>query len=214
MTKETMTIHKALTELKKLDSRIKEVNRACKLVGYKKNSQSKIDGQTIQGVKADMKADYDKLNDLINRRKAIKRAITLSNATTTIKVNDLEMTVAEAIEYSKSGIDYEKMMLDTMTRQYNDVITSINEENGKALEIRANQYVIALYGSAESSKANANEIEKTKQEFIKNNTYDIVDCIDIKKKMQLLADYIANFESEIDSVLSTSNALTTIEIEY
>ena len=48
----------------------------------------------------------------------------------------------------------------------------------------------------------------------KLNSRALVDPINVQNKIRVLSDEISSFEAEVDSVLSTSNALTTVTIEY
>ena len=60
----------------------------------------------------------------------------------------------------------------------------------------------------------SDEIRRTREEFIKQQMVEIVDPLDITTKMKDLEERINGFIVNIDSALSVSNALTSIEIEY
>jgi hypothetical protein len=100
-----------------------------------------------------------------------------------------------------------------MNQQYVKALLAIDKENGETLAQKAENYVIGLYGSKEG-KTNVDEIEKTRKEFITNNTFELVDPIKIKDKIDELEKEISEFETEIDSCLSCSNAMTEITVEY
>ena len=78
---------------------------------------------------------------------------------------------------------------------------------------KAEQYVIGIYGSKEG-KTNTDDFEKTKKDFITANSYELVDPIKILDKINALEESIASFKAEVDAALSTSNAVTEIEISY
>lgn len=213
MTKETMTIHEALTELKTLDSRIETAIENGGFCLVKKHSDNMINGMSLDDVKAAIQGKYDKATALIQRRKAIKKAVVLSNAVTKITLADKEYTVAEAIELKNYGMDFEHKLLAKLIREYNLAQSSVAKSNGKELEVRTDSYIVAVYGTKENATGNA-EIEQARESFIKNNQFELFDVIDIAKKIEKLENEIAAFESKIDSALSVSNALTKIEIEY
>jgi hypothetical protein len=50
--------------------------------------------------------------------------------------------------------------------------------------------------------------------YIENNTYDLVDPMDVAKIMETLDAEVNEFNAEVDAALSVSNALTVIEFEY
>jgi hypothetical protein len=213
MTTETMTIHKALAELKIIGDRIDKAISQGTYCRANKHSNEKINGVSLGEFKDQIQGSWDKVSDLIKRRNAIKRATVLSNAVTKVKVGEQEMTVAEAIEMKNSGIIYKKTLMDTMNHQYVKAIQVIDKENGETLAQKAENYVIGLYGSKEG-KTNIDEIEKTRKEFVTNNTFELVDPIKIKEKIDELENEISSFESEIDACLSVSNATNEITVEY
>lgn len=213
MTTETMTVHKALAELKLLDSRIEKAIAEGVYCVANKHSNDKIGGVPLDDYIKIMQGGYDKATDLINHRKAIKRAVVLSNAVTKVSVAGNEYTVAEAIEMKNHGVEFEKLLMNTMNIQYRNAQMQINQENGKDLEQRAEQYVTAIYGQKEG-KTNTSDIEKVKADFLKSNQYELVDPLHVLEKIEDLEKKINDLMAEVDSALSVSNALTEITIEY
>lgn len=85
-TVEKMTIHKALCELKILDSRINNAISSARFCLANKHSNEKVNGVTVEEYQETMKASYNKASDLIRRREAIKRAVVLSNEKRLLKL--------------------------------------------------------------------------------------------------------------------------------
>lgn len=212
MVKETMNVHQALSELKVLGSRIDKAIKGTNYCVANKHSNVKIAGVTIQQFEETIKSNAQKVDDLVKRAAAIKRAVVLSNATTKVTIVGQEYTVAEAIEIKNHGIALKESVLKQMQDDYKKATTIITRENGDSLIERANAHVVALFGSSEKSKNE--ECEKAQKTFIEQNSYDLVDPLNILKKIEELEKEIDQFTSEVDSILSTSNALTSIEIEY
>lgn len=212
-TTEKMTVHKALAELKLLDDRIEKAIAEGIYCVANKHSNDKIGGIPLDDYIKTMHGRYDKATDLINRRKAIKRAVVLSNAVTKVPVAGIEYTVAEAIEMKNHGVDFDKLLMNAMQKHYNMAQMQIRKENGKDLEERAEQYVTAIYGQKEG-KTNTADIEKVKSDFLTANQYELVDPLHVLDKIEDLEKKINDFMSDVDSALSVSNALTEITIEY
>lgn len=213
MTTETMTIHKALAELKVLESRIMKTVGDGTYCVANKHSNEKINGVSVEDYKKVMQGAYDKAIDLIDRYKAIKKAVTLSNAKTVVTVGNEEYTVAEAIWMKNHGVEFDELLLYELREQYNKAQAKILKQNGNDLEQRAEQYVVGIYGSKEG-KTNTDDFEKTKQDFITSQTFELVDPIGILEKIEVLEEKISTFKAEVDAALSTSNALTVIEVNY
>jgi len=213
MTTETMTVHKALAELKIIGDRISSATSSGIYIRVNKHSNEKINGVSVDEFKKQIQGNWDKVNDLIKRRNAIKKAVVLSNASIKVKVGNEEYTVAEAIEMKNSGMQYKKVFMSVLNEQYVNAIRITEKENGETLQQKAENYVIGLYGSKEGKTA-VDEIENTKKQFITNNTFELIDPIKVREKIDFFEKEISEFESEIDAALSVSNALTELTIEY
>lgn len=211
MTTEKMTVHKALAELKIIDDRIYKAIHYGTFVYSCKNNSDKINGVSASDFKKAIESNYQKAKDLINRRNAMKRAVVLSNATTKVTIGDKEYTVAEAIEMKNHGMDGKKDLLQHMTVQYNDAVRKFNLNSGENLEERANQYVANILGTTDK---NVEQVTVLHDAYIKNNGFEMVDPLDISAKIDEIDKEIDEFNAEVDSALSVSNALTVIEFEY
>lgn len=211
-TVEKMTIHKALCELKILDSRINNAISSARFCLANKHSNEKVNGVTVEEYQETMKASYNKASDLIRRREAIKRAVVLSNAKTIVKIGGKEYTVAEAIEMNNHGIDLKLQLKNTMKKQYDSAMTTIISKNS-VVDDKATEYVVGLFGQKESKTANE-EYEKARKSYIEANTMELIDPVNILEKIEALEVEIADFTTEVDSALSVSNALTEITVEY
>jgi hypothetical protein len=127
-----MSITRALVELKNLDSRInRAINSGIYIAGAKKSSKKINNIFTREDFDKRAKADYQSAIDLIKRRKMIKSKVVESNAKTMVKINNVEMSVADAIE-RKDSIDYERALLSEMEKQYNSVLINVRKENEKS----------------------------------------------------------------------------------
>lgn len=213
MTTETMTVHRALAELKLLDSRINKAIVEGIFCASNKHSNDKIGGVKIDEYEKIIQGSYDKVDALIKRQSAIKRAVTLSNAVTKVKIADKEYAVAEAIWMRNHGMEKVQGVINAMKKQYKQAQAEINRQNGANLEARADQYVKAIYGQKDG-KTNTSDIEKVRADFLSANTYELLDPIHILDKINELEKKISDFMSEVDAALSCSNALTEITIEY
>lgn len=217
MTTETMTVHKALAELKVMDSRIVNTINAGFYVTANKHSNEKIKGKSIDDFKTNAKAQNDKVNDLINRRNAMKRAVVLSNATTKVTIGDTQYTVAEAIELKNHGLEFKKLYMNALNTQKLMAEKEILGNSGDAIERRAERFILdAIQAQPKDSKmsVDSDSMKTLRKEYIANNTYDLIDPLGVDGVIEKLREEIDTFSTEIDSSLSVSNALTTITFEY
>ncbi|KUF35703.1 MULTISPECIES: hypothetical protein [Lysinibacillus] len=204
-----LSIHRALTELKMLNLRIETATNEVSAVVANRKSNRKMKGVDIQEYEKQMQASYDKVVGLISYRNKIKALVVQSNASTKVIVGKEEMTVAEAIE-RKQSIQYEKNLLEIMQHQYRSTINTVAKEND-ALPAKLETYLINILGNKD--KQSPDEVKLHTETFMKRNEYEIIDPLNVKKQIESLSTRIEEFESEVDAVLSESNATTFIEVE-
>lgn len=201
-TKRKMSVHAALAELKKYDSKINKAIKDCSFIGMIKGSSDKVQGTTStrEEYEALIKAKNQSVNDLMKEANAVKRAIVLSNATTIIP--EFNMTVAEVIEY-KQFITYKKSLLEKMKSAYSSTMNNIEYKN-TAMEADLDNQLAGL-----GDKVKLGDYADT---YRQQNGWEAVDPLNLKAEIDKLSDEIINFESNVDVALSMSNATTFIEI--
>lgn len=213
MIKEKMTVHKALSELKTLENRINAVLQNACFVMANKHGNGKINGKPIADFNASAVDDYKSATALINRRNAIKRAVIQSNATTKVVIDGKEYSVAEAIDMKTAGIKSTRALINVFGSQLEMASRTINRENGEKLDTRADQYVKTMFEGADVKNL-SEEARKLREDFIATQSYELVDPLNAEGKLKALNKEVDAFMTEVDSALSVSNALTTIDIEY
>lgn len=212
MNTEKMTVHRALAELKVLDSRIQKKISSSVFCTTNRHREAKVNGEPIETFKAKMLDDYKSIMSLINRREAIKKAVTLSNAKTVVEIAGKKYTVAEAIEMRNSGITNHQFLANIMRQQYAKAKTTIETENGDKLSKKADDYVTGLYGSKDGTKSE--KVTEARKDYIEANSYDMVDPIGVSTVIESIDSFVDKFIAEVDSSLSVSNAITEIEFSY
>ena len=211
--KETMTIHKALSELKVIGDRIEKELNNITYVTTNKASASKYNGADVKEFMQETRDAYKSVQTLINRRNAIKRAVTLSNAKTLVKIGNKEYTVAEAIDMKSTGLNPYRNIISKMAAQLELARRTVNKKNGEELDARADDYMRSMYGSTEM-KNMSDELKKVRDNFVDTQMMIVLDPLDAAKEIKRLQDTVDSFMTEVDSALSVSNALTTIDVEY
>ena len=204
-----LSIHRALAEIKLLDSRIERATKN-KFLVYKKISEDKVLGRikNKKDFEEEVKSNYQSVTDLINRRILLKKLINKSNSETIVTVNGKEMTVTEAIEYKKI-IDYKESLLNSLQTQYRNVLATVKKENDN-VEYQLNSQLEAL-NSSDSNKSK--DLSGFTEVYRQQHCWEVIDGINIEDKIKELQTEIEDFKTNIDYILSESNAITQIEIE-
>ena len=203
----TITITQALNELKLLDSKINKAISSNNYVGVAKKCSNMVGAITKTEFGSRVQSKYQSVLDLIAERAKIKAAIVISNASTKVKIADVTMTVAEAIE-RKTSIEYEKDLLVTLKSQYADCSNSVNRQNREV----DNQITKMIQGMTSGEKETTSDPAAVEKFYRENNECELVDPIKIFDEFTALEEKIDNFESEVDTILVVSNSSTFITI--
>lgn len=223
MEKKEITTHRALTELKTLDRRISEaIGNGTFVVANRYNNQ-KISGMTLEDYKAKvLRAAFQKVEDLISYRNQLKRAVILSNAgidlaneevMKSLKRYDIakeQMTLAEIIDY-ETVLKYKICFLDVLKRQYREANKEVVKQNN-CLDQNLQKYLsVAANGrDAKNSEDDTKFIKSLSDDYIQQNTYDLIDPLNLQDKIDALADEIDAYTVDIDAIKSEANAQVKI----
>lgn len=213
MTTETMNIHQALAELKMIGKRIEGAIRETDWVVTNKHSNAKIDGITVKEWCDNVEAKYRKINDLIRRRDAIKRAVVNSNAVTKVTVAGVEYTVAEAIDKKNNGVEHLKLLATALSKDHIVAKRNADMANGDTLARRADNHVKIMIGNSDMKGATT-EAQRVRDEFITAQTTDIIDPLGVLAEIERINEEVNSFLMNVDAALSVSNSLTNITVEY
>lgn len=210
-----ITIHRALSELKTLDARIKSAIAVLDPIGIRQEGKPIATAvgrvQSDAGKFAtDAKSDLDSIQKLIANKGALKRAIVDSNAKTKVKIADKEMTVAEAIT-EKAFVALREELLGTLIARRQKAEAAFNVMNEK---VEKNKQVLLenMFGK-DQTKVSADDIKNVTEPFEKNNRFSLVDPLELNKLITDMGNEISAFKTDVDAVLSETNATTFIEIE-
>lgn len=208
----TITVTRALAELKLLNDRINSKIAASVLIGaVQGEKQVPITGgyQNRKDLEDRIKSDTQGIEDLIDYRQKLKSAVILSNAQTKVQISGQTMTVAEAIEL-KSSIAFKQAYLYRFQQQLAQVINTRDQSNAK-LEDQIQALLNTALG-ADKAKASEDQLQAIRGPQEKLKKVEILNLAETQAKVNKLQEEIENFVAEIDFILSESNARTEVTI--
>jgi len=198
------TITQALAELKKLDQRVNRLTSESTFLSCGTKNNQRSDDQVHNAV-----SRYQQIRDLKARRDAVKAAIVLSNATTTVRVGSHTYSVAVAIE-RKASIHTDKFLLEQMKRQRQQISTRVDQENSSASQ-RLQRLLETNFGK-DGTKTDPDSIKKTEEAFWENNRWTVIDPLKLDSLIENLETEIEDFETNVDFALSESNSTTRVRV--
>lgn len=199
-----VSIARALNEVKLLSKRIEKTSSNSSFLQYQIGENGKPTPLTAEGFESTVQS----LNDMIQRRAAIKNAITLANAQTKVKIGDKTFSIAEAIAL-KDGVTSQAKILLLAQRNYQATVNQVQSIN-EDMEERLSRLLEQNFGK--DKRASADDYNAIAVPFKKSNEAKIMDEEAFLKSLQKNQEDLELFESEVDFVLSEANAMTQIEI--
>lgn len=207
--KEKITIHRALSELKLIDSKIEKQIMEIEPVGVYQKGKPVNGFIKEEDFVSSVTGKYQSISDLIARKSKIKSAIVKANGETKVKVAEIEMTIADAINF-KTAVRYKKLLADKLKARQQAVVADMNRGNGK-IEENLQRILEATFGK-ENVKTDKNDIESVSKPYLESNLFHLLDPLEVTKKIEALEKEVAEFLAEVDAVLSEINAITFIEV--
>ena len=185
-----MTVTRGLTELKKLQRKID-----------RKISEAKWTGKNLP---ADPKEVLQSINDMIKEKHNLKLKIMACNMVTTVVVAGATVTVAEAIQMKDTEKNIGRL-LGTLRYELSDAREKIERDKSKSEDKL--QKLLESFGKDITPEL----IKSTSDAFWLANTLVIESgTLDLAKVTAELQETHEDFESEIDFILSESNAVTQL----
>lgn len=208
---EKMTIHRALVDLKLIDSKIEKGILEIEPTGMMQQDKPVNGFYKKEDFESAAKAKLQSVLDLIERKTKIKSAIVISNGITMVEVSGKKMTVADAINY-KNIIIFKKQLLSSLSKKHNQVKSKVQTENEKVNNVALENAKIMIGRQGDDKvKPTDDDVKAIVEPFVKRNELHLVDPLKVEVFVDKNTSEIELFEAEVDAVLSESNSLTTIE---
>jgi len=164
--------------------------------------------KSLEEMKNTVDAHLQSIKDLIKLRDKYKAALIKANNTTKLKINDVEMTIAEAIA-KKDTITQELTLINGISGQLAAIknrVERLEMENEEKLD----EIIRASIGK--ERKTDPKEIEEISNVFRKNNKVSLADPSGVEDFITKEAEKLENFINTIDFSLSEINARTEVEV--
>ena len=212
MERKTMTLTRILTELKNIKAKFNDGITRFSPVTYKVGNKLATQGVSEDDFIKNAQAALNSATDLTNYRYKLKRALNRANATTMVKIANMEpMTIAEAIDY-KDVLAYKRTLLNHLRREY-DKVTRKMESVVADNDSKLNQMVNTMLGQDNSVTTKESSFKNLAEQFGLTNKVAIVDPCGVMKLIDALSKEINDFEADVDASLSEINSKTEVVIE-
>ena len=213
-----LLVTQALDERDLLNKKINDKIKTAVFVDVVKHNEEtvmnrRVDRETFQ---KEAQSSFQQINDLIERYKNIEAAIVESNAKTFIETSYGKFSIAAAIALRNrlrgdlkfdGKADFETTLYQKMKRAYDDCVTTMEVKND-ALAETAEQMRLSILGR-ETKVKNDKPLEVV-ETYIKENSMELADPLNIVSKMEQLQERKDKLLSELETQIKVSNATTFI----
>lgn len=216
---EQMLVTQALDERDLLVKKISDKIEKLRVVDTKKRNEEKSYTEHMSADEFSRRAAsaYQQIMDLIERYQRIDAAIIASNAATFVETSRGRYTVAGAIAMRnrlKAGqngtgkADFEQQLMDVIARQY-ELNVQFADSKNKSLDGQAEAMRLSILGK--DSRVKDEKPLEVVEAYIRENTTEVLDPLDVQKKAQELHEQTDALLKELDTRIKVSNATTMIE---
>lgn len=218
---ERMLVTQALDERDLLVKKINDKIAKASFVDTIKPNEEKVFEKRVsrEEFAKEAEAAYQQIMDLIERFQKIDAAIVASNAKTEIKTSYGTFTVAGAISLRArlrgggsydNDADFEGTLQYHLKRAYEEKVSFCSLKNTQ-LQNTAEGMRLSILGK--DTKAKDDKPLGVVDAYVKENTTELVDPLDVKKKIDALEEKRNTLLAELDTQIKVSNATTFIEFE-
>ena len=217
---EKMLVTQALDERDLLVKKIADKIEKASFVDTIKPNEDKVYSKRIgkEEYAKEAESAYQQIVDLIDRFQKIDAAIVASNARTEITTSYGVFTVAGAISLRsrlrgmgayEGEADFEGILQDKLKSEYNERVRFCDVKNSQ-LQATAENMRLSILGK--DSKTKDEKPLGVVDTYVKENTTELVDPLDVKKKLEALEEKRNTLLKELDTQIKVSNATTFIEV--
>ena len=213
-----LLVTQALDERDLLNKKINDKIMSAVFVDVVKHNEETVLNRRVdrETFRKEAQSSFQQINDLIERYKNIEAAIVESNANTFIETSYGKFSIAAAIALRNrlrgdlkfdGKADFETTLYRKMKRAYDDCVTTMEVKND-ALAETAEQMRLSILGI--ETKVKSDKPLEVVETYIKENSMELADPLNIVSKMEQLQERKDKLLSELETQIKVSNATTFI----
>jgi hypothetical protein len=214
MATKTMTLYQALSELKLYDKKIEKLaerrSEMPSLIYYCTKTDTAVNGVQKSKVEETFKSNLKSIVQLLKNRDTIDAAVKLANATTNITINNVTMTIAEALS-RKNSYKNRNIINGTIKDIYTNIVNTVESNNrsikdGAALE----RFLSSIMG--EKGSRNPDDVKTFTQQFVDRHESILIDPNNLNDHIKQEDENVSSFLNEVNYRLTEIDCITSITV--
>ena len=220
MMEEKMLVTQALDQRDLLVKKICDKIRKASFTETKKHNEEKVMERRVtqKEFEKEARSSYQQIIDLIHWYDKVDQAILRSNAETIIETSYGTMSIANALALRSrlncsnaydSDSNFEGNLMMKLQEELNEKIRVMEQKN-KGLQNTAETMRLSILGK--DTKAKDETPLKVVDVYVQENTTELIDPLNVRKKINELNERRETILNELDTKIKVSNATTFVEI--
>ncbi|MDB5097682.1 MAG: My1 [Cyanobacteria bacterium RYN_339] len=213
MPTETISLTRALAEVKTLEDRIQKAILTAKFIDVVQGAaDTPVDRafRSKEELASRIQGDFQSIEALAARRAAMKAAITKANVVTLVKVGERTLTIADAVAL-KQSLFIHTMLLEAMKQS--------QLQGTRQVEVLAKQLDEKIERLVQNSFQNVSKVSEEQFQSVRKPQADafepkLLDPLRLNDKIRALEEQLDDIQLNLDFALSEVNARTDVEISY
>lgn len=213
---ERILLTEALDERDLLEKKIRNKIERASFVDCAKKNEERVCGnyKEKEEYRKDASAAFQQITDLIARYDRLTVAINHSNANTYLETSYGRYTVADAIALrarlkgTGKALDFESILYTKMGEEYATAVVEMDKRN-QQLRATAENMRLSILGK--ESKTKEGKPLEVVDAYVKENTTELVDPLDVIQKLMELKEKHDTFLKEVETGIKVANATTYVE---
>ena len=220
MMEKKMLVTQALDQRDLLVKKICDKIRKASFTETKKHNEEKVMERRVtqKEFEKEARSSYQQIIDLIHWYDKVDQAILRSNAETIIETSYGTMSIANALALRSrlscsnaydSDSNFEGNLMMKLQEDLNEKIRVMEQKN-KGLQNTAETMRLSILGK--DTKAKDETPLKVVDVYVQENTTELIDPLNVRKKIDELNERRETILNELDTKIKVSNATTFVEI--
>lgn len=220
MMEKKMLVTQALDQRDLLVKKICDKIRKASFTETKKHNEEKVMERRVtqKEFEKEARSSYQQIIDLIHWYDKVDQAILRSNAETIIETSYGTMSIANALALRSrlscsnaydSDSNFEGNLMMKLQEELNEKIRVMEQKN-KGLQNTAETMRLSILGK--DTKAKDETPLKVVDVYVQENTTELIDPLNVRKKIDELNERRETILNELDTKIKVSNATTFVEI--
>lgn len=220
MMEEKMLVTQALDQRDLLVKKICDKIRKASFTETKKHNEEKVMERRVtqKEFEKEARSSYQQIIDLIHWYDKVDQAILRSNAETIIETSYGTISIANALALRSrlncsnaydSDSNFEGNLMMKLQEELNEKIRVMEQKN-KGLQNTAETMRLSILGK--DTKAKDETPLKVVDVYVQENTTELIDPLNVRKKINELNERRETILNELDTKIKVSNATTFVEI--